>query len=93
MEGCKSLHFHHPCRLPATHGPTTIQAEASEIRPAGRREEVNKVALQGLDIERRDPEGQRTKLNIKREAEDTERKRRKKSKKYMMLGNSTFYHA
>ena len=92
MEGCKSLHFHHPCRLPARHGPT-IQAGASEIRPAGRREEVNKVALRGLDMERRDPEGQRTKLNVKREAEDAERKRRKKSKQYTMLGNSTFYHA
>ena len=63
IEGCKSLHFHHPCRLPARHGPE-IQAEASEKRPAVRREEVNKAALQGLDMERRDPEGHSTKVNI-----------------------------
>jgi len=92
IEGCKSLHFHHACRLPAKHEPA-IQAESSEKRAGGRREEfLNEAALQRLDEESRHRESGRTKLNARREVEVTESKKRKKSRKFT-LGNSTFYHA
>ena len=92
IEGCKSLHFHHACRLPAKHEPA-IQAESSEKRAGGRREEVLfEAALQRLDEESRHRESGRTKLNARREVEVTESKKRKKSRKFT-LGNSTFYHA
>ena len=83
MEGCKSLHFHQPCRLPSKNGQPAVKAEEK------RREEEKRAAVQGLKVE----EGRRAKLNTRREAEDTESKRRRKSRKYTMLGNSTFYHA
>lgn len=88
LEGCKSLHFQQQCRLPAKPGQPAIQAEEKRPAAAGRRYEMNKAAVQGFDAE----EGRRTKLNIRKEAEDMESKRRK-SRKYTMLGNSTFYHA
>jgi len=92
IEGCKSLHFHHACRLPAKQKPA-IQAESSEKRAGGRREEfLNEAALQRLDEESRHRESGRTKLNARREVEVTESKKRKKSRKFT-LGNSTFYHA
>ena len=89
IEGCKSVHFHHACRQPAKHEPVS-HAEASEKRAGGRREEANEAALQRL--ESRHPESGRTRLNARRELEDTESKKRKKSRK-LTLGNSTFYHA
>ena len=92
IEGCKSLHFHHACRLPAKREPA-IQAEASEQRAGGRRDKVlNEAALQKLDEESRHRESGRTNLISRREVEDTESKKRKKSRKFT-LGNSTFYHA
>ena len=93
IKGCKSLHFHHACRLPDKHKPA-IQAESSpEKRAGGRREEfLNEAALQRLDEESRHRESGRTKLNARREVEDTESKKKKKSRKFT-LGNSTFYHA
>ena len=81
------MHFHHACRQPAKHEPVS-HAEASEKRAGGRREEANEAALQRL--ESRHPE--RTRLIARREVEDTESKKRKKSRK-VTLGNSTFYHA
>ena len=59
IEGCKSFHIHHMCKLPVKHEPT--------IQVSRRRAEQGDV-------------------NEGNHPEDIERKRRKKSRKYTMLG-------